>query len=133
MSADHAAVIIVALVVAAVWLAVSNTYWRVQTVRFRKLAELRRNLLDEYLDDKEDPMPRYVLKTKGIEARQVNEDNIVDVADWSGGEVVEAGSPFVLVNKGERAFLGDFVAKKGSEFHAVSARTFEALFAHPLK
>jgi hypothetical protein len=79
----------------------------------------------------------YKRKPFEVEAVQVTEDNLEDVADWCDGEVRYTASrtPFVKVNvqrplsTGQtRAFAGDWVLYAGRGFKVYTTRAFESNF-----
>jgi len=78
----------------------------------------------------------YLRKTFEVQAVQVTDGNIYDVAKWcSGGIMSEDGSPFIKVRvervlneRQTRAFPGDWVVFAGRGYKVYTDRAFRASF-----
>lgn len=79
----------------------------------------------------------YVRKPFEVEAVQVTEDNIGDVADWCDGELRSTAEniPFVkvkvhrpLTTRQTRAFVGDWILYAGRGFKVYTTKAFETSF-----
>lgn len=79
----------------------------------------------------------YVRKPFEVEAVQVTEDNIGDVADWCDGELRSTAEniSFVkvkvhrpLTTRQTRAFVGDWILYAGRGFKVYTTKAFEASF-----
>lgn len=84
----------------------------------------------------------FVRKTFKIQAVQVTEDNINEVAKWCSGEVKTAlngqGKTFIEVNvkkpmsdRQKQAFVGDWVLYNKSGYKVYTDRAFNACFEAP--
>lgn len=79
----------------------------------------------------------YLRKPFEVEAVQVTEENITDVADWCDGEIRHTADrqPFVkvqvhrpLTTRQTRAFVGDWVLFAGRSYKVYTAKAFEGAF-----
>lgn len=79
----------------------------------------------------------YVRKPFEVEAVQVTEENLTDVADWCDGDIRHTADkvPFVkvqvarpLTTRQTRAFVGDWILYAGRGFKVYTAKAFEGAF-----
>lgn len=79
----------------------------------------------------------YIRRPFEVEAVQVTEENIQDVADWCDGEIRHTAEkiPFVKVQvarpmttRQTRAFIGDWVLYAGRGFKVYNTKAFEGSF-----
>lgn len=79
----------------------------------------------------------YVRKPFNVEAVQVTEENLQEIADWCNGELRQTadGTPFVKVDvqrplstRQTRGFVGDWILFAGRGFKVYTQKAFEGSF-----
>lgn len=80
---------------------------------------------------------KYVRKPFEVEAVQVTEENLTEIADWCDGDIRHTADkvPFVkvqvarpLTSRQTRAFVGDWILFAGRGFKVYTSKAFEGAF-----
>ncbi len=75
-------------------------------------------------------------KTFDVEFVEVTQENLLEVGDWCGGQIVlddgsshiKLATPNVVNNRQSNAYVGDFVLKSPTGFRSFSAKAFKNTF-----